>query len=238
MNRLDGVRIALTRPDAGELGDRLGDLGATVVHVPLIEIGDAADGGAALDEALARLDEFDWLVVTSANGAHRVGAAARAHPAVRLAAVGPTSAATLAAGAGRPVDLVPTVARAEGLLDEFPPAPAAVLLVQADRARRLLADGLERVGHRVESVTAYRTVSRRPTPDELERLRGADAVVFASGSAVAGWIDALGPAVPGVVVALGPVTAEAARSRGVTVSHVAEAPEAGAVADLLVAAFA
>ena len=237
MERLDGVRVALTRPDAGELGDRLGDLGATVVHVPLIEIGDAADGGAALRDALGRLDEFDWLVVTSANGAHRVGAAARRHPAVRLAAVGPTSAATLAAGAGRPVDLVPTVARAEGLLAEFPPAPVGILLVQADRARRLLADGLERAGHAVESVTAYRTVSRPPTPDEVEQLRGVDAVVFASGSAVAGWVDALGLQVPPVVVALGPVTAEAARSRGVGVSHVADAPDAAAVADLLVGAF-
>jgi uroporphyrinogen-III synthase len=237
MSRLDGVRIALTRPDAGELGERLAALGAIVVHVPLIEIGDAADGGAALREVLDRLDGFDWLVVTSANGARRVGAAARQHPAVRLAAVGPTSAAVLAAGAERPVDLVPTVARAEGLLAEFPPAPAAVLLVQADRARRLLADGLERVGHRVESVTAYRTVSRRPTPDELEQLGDVDAVVFASGSAVAGWVDALGTTVPAVVVALGPVTAEAARSRGVTVSHVAGAPEAAAVADLLAAAF-
>jgi uroporphyrinogen-III synthase len=238
MSRLDGVRVALTRPDAGELGDRLTALGATVVHVPLIEIGDAADGGAALRAALARLAEFDWLVVTSANGAHRVGAAAREHPALRLAAVGPTSAAALAAGAGRPVDLVPAVARAEGLLAEFPPAPVGILLVQADRARRLLADGLVRVGHRVESVTAYRTVSRRPTPGEIEELRDVDAVVFASGSAVAGWVDAVGPGVPHVVVALGPVTADAARSRGVAVTHVAAAPEAATVADVVAGAFA
>lgn len=233
MIRLDGVRVALTRPDAGELGERLAELGATVVHVPLIEIGEAADGGAALRDALARLDRFDWLVVTSANGARRVGVAAADHATLRLAAVGPTSAATLAAGAGRPVDLVPTVARAEGLLAEFPPAPTDVLLVQADRARPLLADGLAAVGHRVESVTGYRTVSRRPTSLEREQLRSVDAVVFASGSAVAGWVDALGTTVPAVVVALGPVTAGAARSLGVAVSHVAGAPDAAAVAALL-----
>ena len=62
-------------------------------------------------------------------------------------------------------------------------------------------------------------------------------MVFASGSAVAGWVDALGTSVPRVVVALGPVTAEAARSRGVVVSHVAGAPAAAAVADLVAAAF-
>ena len=235
--RLDGVRVAVTRPEAGELGDRLAELGATVVHVPLIEIGDAVDGGVALRGALARLGAFDWLVVTSANGARRVADAARRHPDVRLAAVGPASAATLAAGAGRAVDFVPTVARAVGLLAEFPRGPAAIMLVQADRARRLLADGLVRMGHRVESVTAYRTVSRRPEPGELEQLAGVDAVVFASGSAVAGWVDAMGSTVPPVVVALGPVTADAAASRGVAVSHGAPAPEAAAVADLIAAAF-
>jgi uroporphyrinogen-III synthase len=238
MSRLDGIRIALTRPEAGELGELLEGLGATMVQVPLIEIGDAADGGAALRGALGRLDAFDWLVVTSANGARRVGPAARPHPTLRLAAVGPTSAAVLAEGAGRPVDLVPSVARAEGLLAEFPAAPADVLLVQADRARPLLADGLAAVGHRVESVTGYRTVSRRPSPAELAQLRTVDAVVFASGSAVTGWVDALGPVVPAVVVALGPVTAEAARTLDVAVSHVATAPDAASVADLLAAAFA
>ncbi len=37
---LTGMRIAVTRPEPGELGERLAALGATVVHVPLIEIGE------------------------------------------------------------------------------------------------------------------------------------------------------------------------------------------------------
>ena len=126
--------------------------------MPLIEIAEPLDGGAALRRALARLDAFDWLVVTSANGAARVAAGGAAHPDVRLAAVGPATAAALADGAGRPVDLVAAVPQAEGLLAEFPPAPARVLLAQADRARRVLADGLAAAGHEVEAVAAYRTV--------------------------------------------------------------------------------
>ena len=81
------ARIGLTRPAPGALGDRLAALGATVVHVPLIEIADVPQVTATM----ARLDAFDWLVVTSVNGAVRVGPAAAAHPSLRLAAVGPAT---------------------------------------------------------------------------------------------------------------------------------------------------
>jgi uroporphyrinogen-III synthase len=231
---LAGRRIAVTRPDAGELGAELSALGATVVHVPLIEIAEPLDGGAALRRALARLDAFDWLVVTSANGARRAGPAAADHPAVRLAAVGPATAAALAEAAGRDVDLVPALAQAEGLLAEFPRDPARVLLAQADRARTVLADGLAAIGHAVECVTAYRTAVRAPTPAEVEQLRDVDVVVLASGSAAEGWAAAAGGSSRAAVVALGPVTAAAAAKRGVTVAHVSSSPGARAVADVVV----
>ncbi len=109
---LAGKRIVITRPATGELGSQLAALGATVVHVPLIEVGDPVDGGVQLRAALARLAAFDWLVVTSAHGARRAGPAAAGHPALRLAAVGPATAAALATAAGRDVDLVPSVSRA------------------------------------------------------------------------------------------------------------------------------
>jgi uroporphyrinogen-III synthase len=230
---LAGKRIAVTRPQTGELGARLTELGATVVHVPLIEVGDPADGGVQLRAALARLAAFDWLVVTSANGASRAGPAAAGHPGLCLAAVGPATAAALAASAGRAVDLVPAVARAEGLLAEFPLQPTRVLLAQADRARRTLADGLVARGHTVESVVAYRTVPRRPSPDELTTLMSADAVLLASGSAAAALADALEGAPSPVLVAIGPVTASDAAARGLRVAHVATSPDASSVSDLL-----
>ena len=229
---LAGRRVAVTRPEAGELGERLAVLGADVVHVPLIEIADPADGGRALRRALARLAAFDWLAVTSANGAARAGPPAAGHPEVRLAAVGPATARVLAAAAGRPVDLVATVPRVEGLLAEFPLQPARVLIAQADRAGPL-ADGLSAAGHQVEVVAAYRTVVRRPEPAELAELAAVDAVVFASGSAATGWVAALGSTVPPVVIAVGPATARVARSQGLPVTDVAPAPDAAAVAGLL-----
>lgn len=230
---LAGRRVAVTRPEAGELGERLAGLGAHVVHVPLIEIAEPVDGGRALRRALARLAAFDWLAVTSANGAARVGPHAAEYPGVRLAAVGPATARVLAATAGRPVDLVATVPRVEGLLAEFPPTPARVLIAQADRAGPSLADGLTAAGHHVEVVAAYRTVVRRPEPAELAELAAVDAVVFASGSAATGWVAALGSTAPPIVIAVGPVTARVARSQGLSVSDVAPAPDAAAVARLL-----
>jgi uroporphyrinogen-III synthase len=231
---LAGKRVAVTRPEAGELGERLATLGATVVHVPLIEIAEPLDGGTALRGALVRLAAFDWLVVTSVNGAERAGPAAAAQPGVRLSAVGPATARALAAAAGRDPDLVPATASAEGLLAEFPTEPARVLLAQADRARRTLADGLAAIGHQVESVIAYRTNARRPPPDEVAALRETDAVVLASGSAAAAWAEAVGPAPRPLVVAIGPVTARDAAARGIAVAHVAPAPDAETVSELLV----
>ena len=187
---LEGRRIALTRPEPGALGERLTTLGADVVHVPLIAIDDPADGGVALRRALARLRSFDWLVVTSANGARRAGTARRGHPHVRLAAVGRATADVLADAAGRPVDLVPAVERAEGLLAAFPAVAveSARALAQADRAGRTLADGLSAAGHDVEVVVAYRTVERRAVRRrERAALATADAVVLSSGSAASAY---------------------------------------------------
>ena len=234
-------RVALTRPEAGELGDRLLELGAELVHVPLIAIADPADGGIACRAALDRLDDVDWLVVTSANGARRVGAAAAGHPHVRLAAVGRATADVLAAESGRPVDVVPALERAEGLLAAFPPPPVGgrsrVLLAQADRARPALAEGLDAAGHDVESVVAYRTVERRPSPDEVAALATADAVVLASGSAASAYAAAVPAEARGahgpVVVAIGPVTAAAAEHAGLTVSRVAGSPDVAGLVRLL-----
>ena len=116
---LAGCSVVVTRPAPGTLAQRLADAGATVVHVPLIAVGPPSDGGFALRTALRDLAAFDWLVVTSANGAVAVGAAAARAAAVRVAAVGTATAAAFEACAGRAVDLVPEVANSDGLLTAF-----------------------------------------------------------------------------------------------------------------------
>jgi uroporphyrinogen-III synthase len=221
MSPLAGRRVLLTRERPGRLAELLEAEGAVPVHVPLIEVADPDDGGRALENELSRLESYDWLVVTSAPAAERVGAAAASTPRVRLAAVGTTTASVLAAGSKRPIDVVPTVQRAEALaheLNRVATPSSRMLLAQADRAAPLLADELRAGGHDVATVVAYRTVLRRPDPGEVD---GADALLLASGSAAEAWADAIGPRCPPVVVAIGPSTAAVAERCGLKVSGVA-----------------
>jgi uroporphyrinogen-III synthase len=217
---LDGCRVLVTRERPGELAAMLAERGATVMHVPLIEVVEPDDGGRALRAALAELDLHDWLIVTSPAGAERAGRAARSAPGVRLAAVGTATARVLASEAGRDVDLVPAVQRADALVAAFlarSPTPQRVLVAQADIAAPTLVDSLRRADHHVTVVTAYRTVAKQPVANALA---GVDAVLFASGSAVESWCAAFGAVGPPLVVAIGPSTAAVADRLGLKVSAV------------------
>ncbi len=218
---LEGCRVLVTRERPGQLATMLAERGAIVVHMPLIGVVEPVDDGAALRDVLARLHEFDWLIVTSAAGAERVGAAARGCPSVRLAAVGTATATVLEREAGRSIDLVPTIQRAAALAEEFIRPGLGrqrVLIAQADRAAPTLADALTRAGHAITTVVAYRTVDREPDPIAVA---AADAVVFASGSAVESWCRVVGPSGPPIVVAIGPSTSAVAEQFGLKVTGLA-----------------
>lgn len=220
---LTGRTIVTTRARPGELDRLLVAAGATVVHVPLIEIAEPADGGAALAEALDSLAEAEWLIVTSVHGARRAAAAAAAHPHVRLAAVGTATAAEMERLAGRPIDLVPRRQTGADLLLSMPAEGrgARIVMARADRADPVLAAGLADRGYDVRDVIAYRTLLREPSEQERERMLAADAVAFASGSAARAWAEAVGAVTPPIVVAIGPTTARVAGECGLTVTHVA-----------------
>jgi uroporphyrinogen-III synthase len=222
---LFGRRVVTTRDTRGPLDSLLAGEGADVVHVPLIEIVDTAESTAAVADALRRLGEFDWLLVTSQHGATRAGAAAAEHPGLRLGAVGGTTAATLAELAGRPVDVLPGRQTAADLAAAMPEPSAgdarhpSVLIAQADRADATLADALSARGFDVEVVTAYVTALRAPTAAERVAVSGADAVVFASGSAVRAWAAAFGTVTPPVVISIGPATTAVATQLHLKVTH-------------------
>jgi uroporphyrinogen-III synthase len=222
---LHGRSVVVTRAaeQASRLVATLAHLGATVVEVPTIAFVDAPDGGAALADAVAQIDRYDWVVLTSTNGVQRfLAAVGGAAPAgVRVAVVGPGTADAVRAAGVEP-DLLPDRFVAEALLEVFPPGPGRVLLPQASVARPVLADGLRAAGWDVDAVVAYRTVAARPGPAVLERAAVADAVTFTSGSTVTGYLAAAGPdGVPPVVVCIGPVTAAAAEKAGLPVTAVA-----------------
>ena len=236
---LAGCTVVVTREHRGELGRLLAAAGAVVEHVPLIEIA-AVD--AAQRDRLERAicDEPDWLVVTSAAGADRVGAVSR-YPAIGLAAVGTATASRLAEVAERPVDVLPDRQIASSLIDAFvkrvEPAQR-VVLAQADLAGDELARGLEAAGHSVDVHVAYRTLVRVPSDEDRRRVERADAVVFASGSSARAWADALGDdasaALPPIVAVIGPTTRAAAEKSGLKITNeAAEHSLAGIVEELV-----
>jgi uroporphyrinogen III methyltransferase / synthase len=223
------VVVTRAREQASELRVRLEGLGADVVELPAIAI-------AAIDIALPDLSDYDWIVLTSANGVaalfgalDEAGLDTRALAGVRVSAIGPGTAAALA-GRGVRTDLVPERFVAEALVDAFPPPDrpgARVLVARAEQARDVLPDGLAARGYAVDVLPVYRTVTATPDPAAVERVRAGnvDAITFTSSSTVTNLLAALdGPPDPQpLVVSIGPVTSETARARGLVVD--AEATE-------------
>jgi uroporphyrinogen-III synthase len=232
------VVITRAADQTGRLAGLLEAAGASVVEVPTIAVVDPPDDGAALRRALR--EPWDWVVVTSPNGARRAVAATGGRAsalALAWAAVGPGTADALAAAGVTPA-FVPRRFVAEGLLEAFPASPAEgsgrVLLAQAEAARPVLAEGLRERGWEVTTVVAYRTVEVRPTMAQVKEALAADAIAFTSGSTVRGFAAGLDPdhRLP-PVVAIGPVTAEAVRSQGLDVAAVAEPHTLEGVVDAL-----
>jgi uroporphyrinogen-III synthase len=214
MGALAGRVVVTTRDRPGRLDRLLADQGATVLHVPLIEIEPLPGTDVSLEGA-------DWLVVTSQHGARVVGELAAARPEVRLAAVGTRTAEVLAERAGRAVDLVPDRHTAADLVRVFPSGEGRVVAALGDLASDLSA-GLWDKGWATDTYVVYRTVLQTPDPDVRAALLRADAVAFASGSAARAWAAAIGAVTPQFVVAIGPTTEAAARAAGLTVTHVAK----------------
>jgi uroporphyrinogen III methyltransferase / synthase len=238
---LFGRRVVVTRAraQASSLVEKLAALGAETVELPTIEIAGPADGGEALRTAADRLPTYDWVAFTSVNAVERVFAKvrdARAFGPARVAAVGPGTAAALAAR-GIVADLTPPSAVAEALVDAFPAGPGTVLLPQAAAARPVLAGGLRAKGWEVDAVEAYRTVAARPADEALAAAAKADAVAFTSSSTVTSYLALAGPdALPPVVACIGPVTAATAAEHGVAVTVVAAEHTVDGLVDALVQA--
>jgi len=226
-NALDGRSVVITRSlsQNESLRRLLEARGASVVEVPLIAIAEPDDEGRERDEVLQRFHEFDWLIVTSPNGADRVApflAAARAagdetrFP--QVAAVGEATARSL----GVTAELVAEPARADVLAGAFPEGNGTVLVVQGNLADETVAEALATKGWTVTRVVAYQTVQLRPTEEMKAPALSADVLLLASGSAATAWFESFGTSTPPCVVAIGPSTAKVANAVGIDLSAVAD----------------
>ncbi len=238
---LFGKRIVVTRAreQAGVLCEALEELGADTIEIPTIEIRDPASW-EPLDAAIGRLEEFNYLLVTSPNGVRNFlsrlaecGHDVRDLGGLTIGAIGPATAAEFAKTGVR-VDFKPMEYRAEGLLEVLADRDLkgkAFLIPRAKVARDLIPRVLEERGARVEVVTAYETAAPDFPEGEMDRLLSPapDAITFTSSSTAANFAKLLGPrslseTLAGVAIAsIGPITSDTLRKLGLTV--VVEAKE-------------
>jgi uroporphyrinogen III methyltransferase / synthase len=223
---LSGQRIVVTRDrrQAPDLADQLEELGAELLLLPTIEIQPPADP-APLEQALARLDTYDWVIFTSANGVRsfieRLDKSSQDLRALKakICAIGPATRAALDA-VHLKTDLMPGEYVAESLLECFPAdlKGQRVLLPRAAVARDLVPIELTRRGAVVEVVEAYRTVPppglRESAREALSRTPGW--ITFTSSSTVTNLVEAVGPEAlrTARLASIGPITSATLRSHG------------------------
>ena len=233
---LFGKRIVMTRTreQAGNLREALLELGAEVIEIPTIEIRDPASW-EPLDSAIRRLEEFHYLLVTSANGVRNFlarlkagGRDVRDLKGLTIGAIGPATAAEFAR-TGIRVDFMPREYRAEGILEvlgDHELRGKAFLIPRAKVARDILPQALGERGARVEVVEAYETGVPNIPREELNRLLTPppDVVTFTSSSTGSNFAKLVGEervadVLRGAAIAsIGPITSETVRKLGLEVT--------------------
>ncbi|MBZ9714048.1 uroporphyrinogen-III C-methyltransferase [Deinococcus multiflagellatus] len=227
------VAVTRTREGASALSDVLRARGAQVLEVPLIRFAPAPD----LAPVAAALHDFGgWLLLTSNQAVRALwtlldeaGLDARALAGMKLAAVGPSTARSLAER-GLKADFVPSTPGARHLAAELPVERGeATLHLTSQLAEDELERGLSARGVPYTRAELYRTEPAPLDPGTLERLRQADVVTLASGSAARHLAALAGTDFR--VAAMGPQTADAAREAGFAQVIVAHEASLDALAD-------
>jgi len=229
---LEGRRILVTRAaqQAGKLSEGLRALGAIPVEVPVLEIAPLVSF-EVLDRALHQMEQYDWVVFTSANTVaalkargEQIGLAPAASSRAKVAAVG-NATASAAREAGWNVTLIPESYVAESLavsLEKQDIRGKRVLLARAEVARDVIPDALGAAGATVDVVDAYRNVIPGEAPGQLRAAlaEGLNAATFTSSSSVTHLADAARAANVGFpfagvpAVSIGRVTSATLRAAG------------------------
>lgn len=232
---LFGQTILVTRAvgQSGQFGDRLQRQGATVIEMPALEIGPPTSWDA-LDRAIAQLETFDWLILTSTNAVdyffERLATQIkdiRALAAIKIAVVGEKTAQRLKQR-GMQADFVPPNFMADFLLRHFPDRDLQgkrFLFPRVESGGRdVLMKEFIAKGGEVTEVAAYE--SRCPQaidPQALAALQQQriDVVTFASAKTVKYFCQLIEPTIgiewqaklAGVYIAsIGPQTSKACQS--------------------------
>ncbi|MDW7651657.1 MAG: uroporphyrinogen-III C-methyltransferase [Bacillota bacterium] len=232
-----GKRVVVTRSreQASDLSRRIEEMGGEAWEFPAIEIADPDDFGP-MDEAIAKLDTYKWLIFTSVNGVDYFfkrlrlqGGDIRDLKGARICAIGPKTKERLEELCLH-VEFVPSEYRAEAVLEvlkgKLLPGDT-VLMPRADIARAILPDTLQNeMGAKVDNVVAYQTVRGDADASLLKELLEEGMihyVTFTSSSTVKNFVDILDAdnlheLLKGVkLVSIGPITSQSARDLGLTI---------------------
>lgn len=251
---LQGRRIAVTRArdQAPELTAKLAALGAEVIELPLISITKEVSNDALADVFL-EFGSYDWLVFTSPNGVRfffeeirRIFDDIRSLGLIRFACIGETTAEAIRARHLK-IECQPKVATAEALAEALIATGsldhAKVLVVSGTLNRDELVEKLTAARAIVDSLQVYKTeqtdLSTEPAAADF-RTRGADAILFASSSAVQSFVDQaaalkLGAkAVKPLAGSIGPQTGATMKQLGVPVGFSAKNPSLDSLVEALV----
>ena len=244
--------VVLTRPEGrgGDWKELLQEAGASVAELPLIEISFEPDA-LILTEILDGIGEYEWLVFTSPNGVRGFFdrfferyADIRSVGGVKIACVGPATEKAVRSFHLEPdvtAEQADAVALGRKLIDGFNVENQKMLLAagnlsSAELPRMLIEEGLAIVDVLKVYSTEEKPVSESPEAAEF-RARGADAIVFASPSAVESFLHQAASLRPAAgarqpkAIAIGATTADAMKRAGIPLAAVAAAPTAKAVRD-------
>lgn len=231
------VLVTRAREQASQLTAGLTAAGARCIEAPAIRIVPPASY-AALDQAIAGLSAYTWLIFTSVNGVaaffarlKAVGGDTRRLAAVKVAAIGSSTAAALEKF-GVIADSVPEEFRAEAVVAALQGQIGdqdRILIPRAELARDVLPVELAKCGAAVEVVTAYRTVAGDTDGQAIARMLEdgeIDLITFTSSSTVTNLLGLLGPngrqlLQNTAIACIGPITADTCREHGLKPTLVA-----------------
>jgi len=202
---LAGTRILVGRAhhQAGSLSASLRSLGASVIEIPFIEIR-KPQSYRPLDDALKNIGNYEWLILTSANGVEamwerirRLRITRRTLEHLQIAAIGPETKKAIVKH-GLKVKMVPEEYVAEsvvkGLRDKV--KGKHVVLIRAKVARDVIPEELRSAGAEVDVVEAYETVVPEKSRARLRTLmknasRRPHIVTFTSSSTARNFAELL-----------------------------------------------
>lgn len=205
---LTGIRVLVgrARHQASALTSGLRELGAEVVEIPFIEIRKPRSY-KPLDRALKNLHDYDWLILTSVNGAEAVWGrlqklklTRRQLPELKIAAIGPATEKAIA-DRGMKVCVVPEKYVAESVVQSLREQVKGkrILLARAKVARDVIPRELRKLGATVDVVEAYETIVPKTSRARLRTLlrdpkRSPNVITFTSSSTAKNFVELLGPA--------------------------------------------